>query len=70
MSEKTESVCNECVWKYGDIECVSGDDRMPPDCFKSNLIWKLIETPAITKITDIDGNKKDFKYTKFTIKKV
>ena len=69
MSEKIKIVCNKCVWKYGDDECVTDSDYNPPKCFKSNQIWKLIETPATTIITDSIGNKKDFEYTIFTIEK-
>lgn len=62
-------VCSYCVWAYGDNECVRDGDCMSPKLtgLKPNWIWKLIETPVMTKITDINGNIKNFEYSKFYI---
>ena len=64
-------VCDHCAWKYGGDECVRDGDCDSPILtgFKPDWIWKLIETPVMTTMTDNDGNKKEFKYSKFTIEK-
>ena len=65
-------ICNNCAWKYEKDECVGSEDCMNPELtgFKPNWIWELIETDAIAIITDINGNKKDFKHYKFSIEKI
>lgn len=67
--EERDLVCNYCVWAYGDNQCVSNENCKSPELteFKPNWIWKLIKTPAITTIKDINGNVEEFEYTIFDI---